>query len=202
MSVRRGPADEEISNAYDEFEIQTVTAGMESDTGNAAVGSNQDGTVHSFQPLGGLARNEVAELVGLHENFIGWTEDEVAAGHAEGGYEVSMDSTPHLIGPGAASVGDELEQVDDHIASGVDALRGDTVDPDILRLIYWQGASESSAQVYQEDRFIPYRMWYGRGPTFDRHDEIFYHGTIYIDDDFAYSTSFQHTFIWDVFTEE
>lgn len=188
------------SSSYDDLEVENVEVTLEMDTGNDSVGSNQQGTVFSFEPLGGLSRGEAAELVAVHETMMGWAEDQVAAGHQEGGWEVSFDSSFHLLGP-AGDLGDELTQTSDlgDFGTGIGSMTGQTIDPDILRFLYWAGDNSSGVQNYTETNIFPYRQLYGAGPTVDRHDEIFYHAQVYTDDDMAFSHSLSHQYIWDVF---
>lgn len=190
------------TGGYDEFEHQHVTLAIDDDTGSGTGSNVNVNNAHSIEPLGGLGRDEIAELVALHERLFIWGEDAVANGHFEGGFEVSSDTQAHFLGPAGlgSDFGDELVRNQDAVQSGTDTITADTMDIDVLRTIVWAGGSFSGSATALEGReLIEYRDEFGTGPEFDRHDNINYHLQFYVDDDMGFTIWLNHHYVWDVF---
>lgn len=188
-----------INEAYEDFEHQHVSYIVDSDTG-ATTGSNVQTDLLTPEPVDGLQRGELAELVALIETVFSWSEDVVASGHYEGGFEVSADADIHFLGPAGLGDTDVLQRQTDGIQTGTDAVTGEDLEPDVLRVIPFGGTATGSGGMNTDRRdAINYREIMGGGPVFDRHTDLHYHLQWYKDDDFGASVWLQHHFVWDVF---
>lgn len=203
MSVTGGGRASE----YSEFDIQTTKAELEIQ-GDFAGGGNELDQVLTIEPAGGLQRNEVAELVALYETI--YFAQEASPGELENEvlfeYELSTDPNLRVIQGGS-----ELSSSTDlGGTTGLDGNFADTVDPDVLRVNAWGGASMSqdetngagAAGINAHDwEIIPYRQVFGTGPVFDRHDNLHYHMHMFADVEALGQGGVMHTYVWDV-TEE
>lgn len=170
-------------NGYDDLEVQTVNTQMFTNSGTITDALEEFAQFNTFEPVGGLSRNEVAELVYLQTNVslqITGTSDATAGCHAHVLGELSSD--PELNAT-FLNASDRSEQDVDGI-TGVDAYNNVSNDPEVLQSHAVGAHAESlddtngsgsgaSGSTLSYDR--PYRKMFGHGPTFDRHDDIFVH---------------------------
>lgn len=174
MSVSVGGA----GGGYDDFEVQH---------GKWFVFVEQTDTIDTeaaqvqvFEPVGGLARGEIAELVALEaQPFIaleGSTATETADLRMV--YELTSDADFRLSFNDVPEVDSDLE------GTGVQLFEDDEMDID--RLLH--GVANATGMVEDDtngvgaggtetwpNHSIPYRERYGGGPTYDRHNELFWH---------------------------
>lgn len=198
-------ADTVQSTEYDDYDVQTVVVEMQPQQ-DIGAGSTVHDNVFSFEPLGGLARDEIAELVALTESTSTHPRvtdvEDPAETHTR--WEVSFDSRSQLV-DGSQSNVERLEDLDGVL--GADVLVGQKVDVDILRRFSLGACSSHSDDTAGEGgpgaasndfEIIPYRQVYGSGPTVDRHDEIYYHVRQRTNGSGAAQIGVEHTYVWDV----
>lgn len=169
-----------------------------------AAGNTQFDAFESLEPLGGLARDEVAELVGVEITTLSKGDLQVDnAGTVGYRVEVSLDSTSQL------SFLDLDGDNDRGGITGFDPGFIQIVDPDIL----WSYTIAATAGFEDtlngtsagptddlEYRTIPFRSIYGEGPVMDRHDEIFWHIFIFTPGGAPHEIVEDVHWVWDVRT--
>lgn len=171
------------TGSYDNYEIQTIVTGLQTDEVNITDALEKFPQFNTFEPLGGLARNEVAELVsmtGLAAVGIPATSDAAAGTQAYVHSELSLDpetSTMPIL------AGDVTESDKDGV-TGVDARNVSITDPDTVHShsLYAEarslddtngsGAGGTGDTLEYQTAFRPL---FGHGPTVDRHDNLFVH---------------------------
>lgn len=167
----------------------------------------------SFDPLGGLARQELAELVMLKVDSVlqPSATDGADSGRFRAWGEVSFDSDERTLVNEAADVTDAGDYSD---ITGIQTREVDVVDIDVLDAwaIYVNspeydtvnGVGMSASSVPYHNR-TAYRALLGAGPMVDRHDELHLHLAHSIEGeadfvDLRWDTRL--TLLWDVFEKE
>lgn len=206
MSVGR------TQSGYDELEVQTVNTQMFTDAVNITDALEEFAQFHTFEPVGGLDRSEIAELVYLQTNVsmqITGSNDAAAGVHAHVLSEFSSDPELNATFLNAS----DRSEADKDGVTGVDAYNHVSNDPEVLQSHAVGAHAESlddtngsgsgaSGSVLAYER--PYRQVFGRGPTFDRHDDMFIHlgynseGTTQPDVEYYESM----TLVWDIHDSE
>lgn len=175
----------EDMNSYDGLDIEVVSAILDSDATELTVGSGKIEPLFSWEPLGGLSRDEVAELVtlvavvSLSLNSDVGTDDPA---HMTADWELSFDSTATTLRLAAGQP--DVTEADVGGITGVDSRSTRVVDFDVLDFGMASaanpynnatdgtgGGADSTHLAYSK----PFRSWYGGGPVVDRHDELFVH---------------------------
>lgn len=170
-------------DGYDELEVQTVNTQMFTDAANITDALEEFDQFNTFEPVGGLDRSEIAELVYVQTNVsmqITGSNDAAAGVHAHVLSELSSDPELNATFLNAS----DRSETDVDGVTGVDAYNNVSNDPEVLQSHAVGAHAESlddtngsgsgaSGSVLSYDR--PYRQVFGRGPTFDRHDDIFVH---------------------------
>lgn len=169
------------SAGYDDFEVQNVVTGIDTDSATITDAQEVFEGFNRFEPLGGLSRGEVAELVHCSVQVtasVPNSSDSATVAWVEVSSETSFDSIPHLL----PITADDVSETD--VITGLDARNVDITDPDPL---LDHGISVSSVSLddvngsgsggYAESMGydIPFRAQFGHGPTVDRHDQLFTH---------------------------
>lgn len=176
---------------------------------DAAAGGYTHEQYQSFEPLGGLQRNEFAELVAI----IG---TESARADAIGGndipgscafhYELSLD--PEMFGGREEVTSENIDGV-----TGIDTSAVVAVEPDILRHGHLRVSAGFNDTVngpgggghVHADRPVDhnYRDLLGGGPVLDRHDQLYQHvdRSHVGDTNASYSLHTDWTLFWNVFEE-
>lgn len=142
----------------------------------------------SFEPVGGLQRDERAELVGirgvevLEHSAIGGNDQ---PGGMALGYELSMD--PERFGGR-----DSADEQDIQGVTGIDKAILVAVEPDIVRIDHFNvsnefdsvdstnGTGTGGGGTTTDRRIVDWNLrdQYGRGPVLDRHDQLYMHSTL------------------------
>lgn len=195
-----------VQHSYDAFDIQNVKVTMQGHQ-DLSSGNTLFEQFHSIEPLGGLGRNEVAELVALLRTYdVAPLAAGNAPGHLQTQWELSFDSSAHYLGQ--ADDGDEVSD-DDNVDSvtGLDREVADSVDVDVLAIMALgesssyedatNGTGGSGGPTSMTDHRL-YRSWFGAGPTVDRHDELFYHAWLNTDGAASSRVTIMDQYIWDV----
>lgn len=173
-------AADEISFAAEDLDYQHIATRAEfrSDIGS---GDNLFDPWTSWEPLGGLTRDELAELVLLVVRAAVSTNDSAGNDKARvtTEWELSSQSSVQMIDPD--DPGNRQSDVDG--VTGLDRADWDVEsDPDILD--HWnvsatvmEDETDGVGLADRGDYFAvhPLRQWYGRGPVYDRHSELFLH---------------------------
>lgn len=203
MAARADPEDV-LSDNYEDLEVQheVILNRYRSDLSG---GNTQFEPLHSFEPLNGLARDEVAELVAIYitqDSRPSFTQGSENTLQEE--WELSFDSDAHL------QQEDTDETEDFEGLTGFDLNVLNLLDIDVL----WQNYRTFQAQILSGSDsagaggakssrtadYIPYRAWFGQGPITDRHDELFVHFRIQNQAFDAFGrTETRMTLWWDVF---
>lgn len=193
-----------------DIQVMDVDFKVQSDTTTGVYNVPQ---YDSFEPLGGLSRDERAELVAI----VG----QVAASHeAIGGndipgsckFEWEFTLDPEINGGHAASQEQNVDGI-----TGLDVVSVNRDDPDqlqnyVLRVgnIFGQydatagAGSGGGASIYSSyDVQLDFRNLLGGGPVLDRHDQLYQHASVELfgDTNSEYVLSTRQTLFWDV-TEE
>lgn len=189
MSARRDPqtgqfvstdAEDVVSAAYEDFDVQWLSnrVDVQSDmsTGNHLIEPWQ-----RAEPLGGLTRDELAELVAFEVDAVVDPRGDAGtnSGKVQMRGELSLDSTAHLCDlPALGTLDENIDGV-----TGLDrASRVLESEPDIVDVWTVRGSERADATNglgFTGDReyyaFVPLRARFGRGPVLDRHSEVFLH---------------------------
>lgn len=192
--------------AYGDFDIQTFRTLANPNsalTSGIATFENWE----TFEPLGGLTRDELAELVYLdvsvHPKAAPVADEE---GHWSTAWEFSLDNDPKAI--------DHDDSVDTADVDGVSGMDRDTwnieTDPDILDVASasvmaavdeTSGPGAGTAVPY--DRTYDFRAMFGRGPVLDRHSDLHVHLESDLSGDgIRGQMSYRLALIWDVFARD
>lgn len=194
------------STEYDDLDVQTVQVEAELQT-DLGTGQTIVENFHSIEPLGGLARDEIAELVTLNRVITARPQGSPSDDRtATAEWETSFDSSAHFINEGT----EEISEQDVEGITGLDRRTADGVDVDVLLndivtvVGPWEDETNGTggaAGTARDRTVIPYRDWYGEGPTTDRHDEIFYH--LFLDMFGAQNVNINlvDQYVWDVRTD-
>lgn len=188
--------------AYEDFDIQQVHVEISTGAGlGSAITTFEDW--HTSEPLGGLQRDELAELVALMVDVYNEPEGSAeVAGRVGVRGELSLDSDPHLVDLDDAVLTSDVDGITD-LDRRVWELESD---PDVLDrwMTYGvnhddetNGLSNSSETVYS--RTYAYRPVFGRGPVLDRHSDLHWHIDLDTNGDPRHKLSWFTTFVWDVF---
>lgn len=201
MAARSDPEDV-LSAEYDDFEIQHEVVINRYRT-DMAGGNTQFEPLHSFEPVNGLARDEVAELVALSIQQYSTSGETSANDRVQEEWELSYDSNAHL------QQEDTNETEDFEGLTGFDVNTLNILDIDVLWHWYRgvqsqiiSGSDSAGAGPMSQDmvEWVPYRPWFGVGPTADRHDELFLHFRVQNDTiDTPLRTETRLVLVWDVF---
>lgn len=199
------PADAEdvASFAYEDFDVQheRIQFVLGSDL---AGGTTTFEDFHTFEALGGLQRDELAELVALAVHVATFAspaaDDE---GHIRQGWELSMDGASQLV-----DVDEGVTTTDVDGVTGVDrnvwSLESDPDILDVAQIAYVSGFDEvdgaGMAGSENYDRSYHYREWAGLGPVVDRHTNFHVHVEHTLSGDSTRGAVFAYyQLIWDVF---
>lgn len=170
------------ASSYDDLDVQLVTGAFV--MAQTATVSNQEfEQSETIDPVGGLARGEVAELVAIDAQFYVIHRGGTPTAQNFGQFQYELTSDSEFRG----SKADRLEETDVDGVSDLDRETFTEVDVDrLLRgmiggsaapLDTTNGAGAGPANM--SDRItIPYRDWFGGGPTYDRHNELFLHALL------------------------
>lgn len=198
-----GDAEDRVSFAYQDFDVQHERVRF-NPTDTLAGGLNVFEDFHEFEPLGGLQRDELAELVALYVDVALFpspvADDE---GHLRTHWELSMDSSSQLVDPAAGSTESDIDGV-----TGADrtvwSLESDPDILDVAAVAYVSGFDEvdgagmAGTESYQ--RSYLYRPWAGRGPVVDRHTNFHVHmEEALVGDSTRGQVHAYYQLIWDVF---
>lgn len=195
----------DVDAAYEEFDIQRVTLLTEYNT-DMSTGESSIDDYHTVEPLGGLGRRELAELViAIIDHRVGGTSAGTGGDELEETIEMSLDSTGQLTDV------DDLGVTTENVESitGLDRHAVDLEsEPDILdvsRITHANPIDDTNgnAAAYTTTRqaFIPYRPWFGQGPVLDRHSDLHWH--LFLQRTGAdlgnLDSYYDVTLVWDVF---
>lgn len=196
------------NTAYDDYDVQHTVVEFSPDQ-TVGAGTTRVEPALSFEPLGGLGRNEVAELVAVLRHISVFAQDSggASASNANVAMEWSFDSTAHFL----QSTDSEMERINDaEGVAGLNILRGEGADIDVLDH-YRRGTTTAAHDStnggvtggghYADWELIPYRNEFGQGPTADRHDEIFGHGVIEHISNCDVQFVDRRSWVWDVVEE-
>lgn len=198
------------SQNYTDFDIQQVVTSATSNNTEITDMQQTFDNFNSIEPAGGLARDEVAELV-LAIIDVSMAVPTISASGTstvEIGSEVSADSEPHLL----VAMNDGVSESNVDGVTGFDARNVAKVDLDPLYHHTVTGSADSAdttngvgiggANSHMQRR-LPYRNMFGHGPEFDRHDQINWHLSYQAEGSanpgFRYAE--RTTLVWDVYDE-
>lgn len=187
---------------YDDFDVQHARSIITVESGDTLTLTTAE-QVNSIEPVGGLTRDEIAELVSLtyHVAAVSETASPLDNTTFSISYEWTSDSEMRL------SRGDLPEVTADLEGTGLQLLADSEVDVD--RLLFGHvrshgghsddtngegGGHDDTTDLWQ----IPYRTWYGSGPTYDRHNELFENVEVNVTGGFVGRFITSTTFVWDV----
>lgn len=210
MPVTRGSS---ASEGYNDLEIQLVSVklSLESDYGSPGILHEQ---YWMNEPLGGIQRGEVAELVAIKGNVTAFEQSiggNTRPGSCEFLWELTMD--PEFNGGEGASVDNDIDGV-----TGAKTADGSHVEPDILDKQHLgvsnefdstdttngvgTGGGGTTSLVSSLD--VNYRDLLGGGPVLDRHDRLYQHADVELlgDANSEYHLDTRAVFFWDVQEDE
>lgn len=198
---------------FDDLEHQTLRRHFSISAGNNDGTTGQFGgqtrtieNAESEKIAGGLSRGEVAELVAVQVKlraFINSTQ--TADGTVRGAMELSTDTSPIMLSDAQKTAGD----VTANDGTTVDyAAWGDT-SPEVLAFLEsvsygpitdgtnGVGGSGTSETI---EKVVPYRAWFGSGPTYDRHNDLNEHLLItqWNVADAATHLDYEASLLWDI----
>lgn len=211
MSVTATPGRDQ---AYDDFEVQHFMHTYKNS--NAVSGNSTVGGSGRWEPVGGLTRDEVAELVARVDNGIfafqhaGASQNSVI--HAR--YELSLSPDPQVTSVGlinAFAPADDTTGFEQNIgpADGLEvSYEGDGVIANDVLVFHFlhqfNHVSDTAAGVgaggtmHMPHKDFNFRGMYGTGPIIDQHDTLYEHVDVDMDnptDSFLYVNQ---SLVWDV----
>lgn len=202
----RQDAEDVPSNRYEDIDVQRVISHLDTDAGQFTDSQEVIAPWQVFEPLGGLARDELAELVYLDVHAVVSADSVDNDGRYELYHEVSLDSDPDTF----TILAGAQNRTDVNGVSGLDSRDADVIDVDIIDAgsTYLHSGLEDTTNgpgegpVWKKyNQNYRYRQLLGAGPVLDRHSEVNHHIAFQITGNT--STNFQYrletTFWWDVY---
>ena len=221
------------SEKWDEYQHQTIRTRIttsnfdvtQGDTDNVDEGSTSEGEI-TIEPVGGLARDEVAELVALRYNvymghrdlMAGLADEKMLPTTFRINYELNTNPKATTFSDGGYL--EEFDLADDSWSSTQHSKDDDA--PGVLLSLSGNAHSpfyatdmgtesdniSASGDSVMYSGLVKFRGDLGGGPVFDRHDLIYEHhnhkqSAMSPDDGHAYpsATVGNLHFVWDVHTE-
>lgn len=206
MSVNRSGNS---STGYDNLEIQILDneLNVQSDATSAKYEAPQ---YVSVEPLGGISRGEVAELVGIIGQVSAYSES--IGGNTDPGscrFEYSLSLDPEINGGRVASNEKDIDG-----QTGIDVNEVNAVDPDLLQNYVLAPSNEfneldttngvgtggGGTTFVSYDVQLDYQSLFGGGPVLDRHDRLYQHANLTLvgDTNSEYSLLVRQNLLWDV----
>lgn len=227
MSVRqadvgREKATTEVTNrralTWDEFEIEWIQLVHQIDNSGTTFSDEPNNAYGEIEPIGGgVARDEVAELVELRPMALATTveggDNGAEVGRLNMREEWSYQETGEMYGGGDAAFGDFNDPGNLAEPHDIDQITDEDIFFMQLYNVYSPGAGSGGPgggggpqHNSLEAIRMRYRHDYGRGPLFTATDEYHIHGGIHGDETDSGNTNIEmfHTYmlVWDVFKVE